>query len=236
MSKDYLRLFVKRKWTLVMLSALLLFQLFQLTQGIRMENGVYEYLSLRRIQEYCLLFVPVFCFWNAPAYTWCSETNRMLRYGSPFRAAIQYLRFSLINTLLYVLASNLVTLAWIFATEGSASWFRYILILLLFQLILYLNCSLLYFLVMTGFHQRIFFGFLAVVLYAVWDLIGEIPSLYGRWFSISTSYVASAPEALVSPPVLIVHLLILAGTGAVLLSAGMLVSERTDCLAERKEP
>lgn len=228
MSREYLRLFYKHSINIVFIGVLLLVQGLLLSSGVRPESALDLMLAQKSLSTYAMLFTPLFFFWNAPVYRLCSETKLVVRTRSPFAYLGLYTRLSLLSSLLYVVVSNCVTVAGVFVIAPSAEGGERILLLLLFQLIFYVNCALLTFLVVSLLHKKLYFAFLAVVLYGLIDYVGSAFLLFEDWVGISTSYVVSYPEEIRSLPLLVKNFSVLAGTLLCLFVIAALVTDKKD--------
>lgn len=230
MNREYFKFLYKRRIYLVYFSALVIVQILQCMTALRQENPIYQFISMRKNNIYALFLGPIFCFWNLPAYTICSDIKWVLRAGSPFRCAALYGRFTALHSLLYVFCGNFIIIGYCFFSYSSIKGCGFLFPLLLFQLLFYLNCAWIYYLVMILCRDKAYMGFLAVVLYGVWDYAGEVLASYGKWVNIATSYVVCSPEVLGSVPDMFFNFSVLAGTYVCLAVAGAWLTGSRDFL------
>lgn len=228
MTKEYLKLFTKRKMNWGLLTALIIIQILGIWQGYSQENLIAFFISQKNLNIFAFFLTPLFCFWNSSSYQVCSETKCVVRMGSPFSHAIWYLKFSLSASVLYVLFSNIVTILAGIIVLKEIITLGYVFILMFFQLIFYLNCAAIYFLVVTSLHNKFYLGFFAMVLYGLLDFIGQVVSLYTSWINISTSFVVSSLEQLSNPFSLMQNFSVLVGTFLALYVTNSFLIEKKD--------
>lgn len=179
----------------------------------RDENIGVIFMQARRVENFALFLTPMFFFWNYSAYQVCSEVKFLVRMDSPFSYTVWYLKLSLLNSLMYVFFSNFIFITANLIKLGDISGISNVLILALLQFIYYVNCALLYFLVVTNLHDKQPLGFLAVVFYGVWDFIAnQFYRLYIPYFYISVSYVVGFPEYLNNQLLFLKSFAVLLGT------------------------
>lgn len=229
MTWSYLKLFSRRKLNWFLFGGLIFFQIVE-TGGSSIEGNIgLIFMYLRKIEIFTLLFTPVFCFWNYSAYQVCSEVKCLVRMGSPFSYTVWYLRLSLLNSLMYVFFSNFICITVNLIKLGGISGISNVLILSLLQFIYYVNCALVYFLVVTNLHDKQPLGFLAVVFYGALDLMGyQLSFLYIPWFYISVSYVVGFPEYLSNQTLFLKSFAVLLGTCLALYGLCAILIEKKD--------
>lgn len=230
MNRGYLKFFSRRWIHYILLGALIIVQILQIVQGLHMDNFVYQYLSQRTLNMFALFLAPIFCFWNLSAYTLCTDVKWILRADSPFACVALYARFTLLHALLYVFFSNFVLVGYGLIVFQPVKEIGYVLLLLFFQLVFYLNCAWIYYIVMILCKDKSYLGFLAITVYGLWDYAGEMLAAYGKWVNIATSYVVCSPEVLGSVPELFFNFSVLAGTYVCLAVAGAWLTGSRDFL------
>lgn len=209
---SYLKLFSRKKLNWLLFAGLIFLQIMDFGNN-RDENIGVIFMQARRVENFALFLTPMFFFWNYSAYQVCSEVKFLVRMDSPFSYTVWYLKLSLLNSLMYVFFSNFIFITANLIKLGDISGISNVLILALLQFIYYVNCALLYFLVVTNLHDKQPLGFLAVVFYGVWDFIAnQFYRLYIPYFYISVSYVVGFPEYLNNQLLFLKSFAVLLGT------------------------
>lgn len=226
---SYLKLFSRKKLNWLLFAGLIFFQIVEIG-GNSIGVNIGEVLMIARsVNVFALFLTPMFCFWNYSAYQVCSEVKFLVRMGSPFSYTVWYLKLSLLNSFMYVFFSNFICITANLLKLGDISGISNVLILVLLQFIYYVNCALVYFLVVTNLHDKQPLGFLAVVFYGVWDFIGnQFSFLYIPWFYISVSYVVGFPEYLNNQLLFLKSFAVLLGTCLALYGLCAILIEKKD--------
>lgn len=228
MTREYLRLLAKRRVQWLFLVSLLVIQGTECLNVPYGENAAEAFMSIRNINKFGLLFTPLFCLWNTPVYQVCSETKLTVRMGSPFGYIACYARLSVVSSLLYVVLCNCIAVPRALIFAGNTLGGEKLLLLLFFQLLFYMNCSLIFYLVSVISGGKTYLGFFVVVTYGMLDYVGSVFFSNLPWFFISTSYIVCSPEVIQSPPLLLRNFSVLTGTFLCLILIGFFVTDKWD--------
>lgn len=227
-TKEYLKLFIKRKINWGLLTSLIVLQILELFEIYSQGSLIEFFITHRNLNIFALFLTPIFCFWNSSAYQVCSEIKCIVHMGSPFSYAKWYAKLSLLDSVLYVCFSNILLILGGIIVFKESETLGYIIILLFLQLVFYLNCAMLYFLVVTNLRDKFYLGFLIVVLYGLLDFIGQVLSLFIPWLNISTSYAVGTFEILNNPLLFVQNFSILLGTYFTLYVISAILIEKKD--------
>jgi hypothetical protein len=211
--------------------ALLLLRILQIIFQIPKADTLTMYALSTYIYIISLVLIPLYPFWNEKAYFLTENTDIVIRSGSPQKVLMQYLGYSAVNALSYAIVLNLPLILYFGVINGITKELFLLLFFTALLFLLFLNASMLYY-IATAWTRRSVLGYLCVILYGVWDLIGLEVSPYLRWINLSVYYVL-VPSSLKTSG-LILSLLVLGSTFVILFAAGSLLSSRLEYLSKDK--
>lgn len=225
---EYIRFFSKRKFNIIVIVGLFVIQILQLLDGIETDNIFDTIIYTKGLNIFALFLGPLYCFWNNSAYILVSDPQFVIRSGSPFLSTAKYVLFCVYHSFIYVILSNIIVLIYSICLFSTINSFGFTLILFLLQIIFYVNCSLIYYILTIISHERHYLGFLGIVLYSLLDYLGESLVPYGQWINISTAFVVCYPDMLIYPVKFLSNFSILAGTLVFLYIISAFITEKKD--------
>jgi hypothetical protein len=149
--------------------------------------AVEEYIGYFIIGLMSLFLTPLYCVWIFDNCHLFHNAAFVLRVKSRLRLTLEYLKFTAVDALSFVIVLNLTALPLVAAkTGGVYAYFAFFALSMLSQFLFFSVCSALFFLIflMTG---RSAVSFIAVVLYGAADYGGGVPIPFYRWISIGTA-------------------------------------------------